>query len=143
MGARAKGVAVSPGRMPTAASWCGVCGSLPAQIHMRQPSVCATWRRTSRLCKTVTGKMTYMLLNDSTPPEKHARCGMLCHHSTSVCGEGRSHLIFICFIRSEPILEVLQNQANPWQRWSKPLTLSRVPKISLISKFPNGERIRY
>ena len=44
---------------------------------------------------------------------------------------------------SGPILEVLQYQANPWQRWSKLLTLRPDTKISLISKFPIGERIRY
>jgi len=42
-----------------------------------------------------------------------------------------------------PILEVLQYQANPWQRRSKPLTLRRCPKISLISKSPDGGHIRY
>ena len=44
---------------------------------------------------------------------------------------------------SGPILEVLQYQANPWQRWSKPLTLRPSAKISLISQMSNGHRIRY
>ncbi len=42
-----------------------------------------------------------------------------------------------------PIPEVLQYRANPWRSRSKPLNLRRVPKISLISKSPNGGRIRY
>ncbi len=42
-----------------------------------------------------------------------------------------------------PILDVLQYQANPCKKWSKPLPFSLLPKISLISKPPVGERIRY
>ena len=57
------------------------------------------------------------------------------------------HIFFsiICFFPegSGPIPEVLQYRANPWQRRSKPLTLRRVPKISLISMSPSGGRIRY
>ena len=41
------------------------------------------------------------------------------------------------------IPEVLQYRANPWRSRSKLLHLLPVPKISLISKFPSGERIRY
>ena len=40
-------------------------------------------------------------------------------------------------------LEVLQYQANPWRAQSKPLTSRLFAKISLISKYPNGARIRY
>ena len=52
-----------------------------------------------------------------------------------------------CFVLlpggSGPIPEVLQYRANPWRSRSKLLHLLPVPKISLISKFPSGERIRY
>ena len=53
----------------------------------------------------------------------------------------RGNLIFIWFFG--PILEVLQYQANPWRSRSKPLCLLLGPKISLISKYPGGVRIRY
>jgi len=56
------------------------------------------------------------------------------------------NLIFVLFlpiVGSEPILEVLQYQANSWQERCKHLTSHLVPKISLISKYPHGVRIRY
>ena len=42
-----------------------------------------------------------------------------------------------------PILEVVQYQADPRQRWSKLLALRHLPKSSLISLIPHGDRIRY
>ena len=63
-----------------------------------------------------------------------------------VAGEGlymTSEFVITPWVGSGPILEVLQYQANPWQRRSKLLTLRRVPKISLISLIPGGDRIRY
>ena len=55
--------------------------------------------------------------------------------------------IFICiifpYVGSGPLLEVLQDQANPWRSRSKLLHLLLVAKISLISMVPSGDRIRY
>lgn len=57
------------------------------------------------------------------------------------------YIFDVCFfllpMGSGPIPEVLQYRANPWRERSKPLTSRPVPKISLISKSPNGGRIRY
>ena len=52
-------------------------------------------------------------------------------------------VVYYWFWLSGPIPEVLQYRANPWRERSKPLTSHLCPKISLISKSPNGGRIRY
>ena len=61
-------------------------------------------------------------------------------------GGKKGVLIIVCLYLPEgsgPFLEVLQYQANPWKSRSKLLSQFPVPKISLISKLPIGERIRY
>ncbi len=59
--------------------------------------------------------------------------------------QGAGDYIYFVFLPegSGPFLEVLQYQANPWKSRSKLLRLFPVPKISLISKYPSGIRIRY
>ena len=46
-------------------------------------------------------------------------------------------------VGSGPVLEVLQDEVNPWLDWSKLLYSSPIAKISLISMAPSGGRIRY
>ena len=65
------------------------------------------------------------------------------HRDREFIYDGTFYSFIFYLLLFGPFLEVLQYQANPWGKRSKPLPFPLMSKISLISKPPNRERIRY
>ena len=131
-----------------------VCRTNCAKFHSNRSSSfverVVTDRQTDRHTDTQTHARTHTRLR-FLPRDNHNTFSPLKKTEFQKCIIKKKLLHFLLLLliyisppkRRGPNLEVLQDQVNPWQRRSKPLSLHLGSKISLISKPPYRGRIRY